>query len=293
MTTTPSLRTWLRAAVSKLVEAGVDQADADAIWMACHVLQMTRGELEVRAATSDNPLDSTVLDRLEELLVRRCAREPLWHILGQAPFLGMELHVGPGVFSPRPETELLAHTAITELLAMETLTGELTVWDIGAGSGAIGLAIARGVTHAQVTSVEPSDEAHPYLQKNIDQYGEGRVRLVKALASEAGGHVTPNSVDVVVSNPPYLIRESDWVDVETGNFDPDSALYAEDGGLAVMADVVGFAREALRPGGVLLVEHGTTHNEPVATLLTEHGFGLISHHNDLVGRPRITRASKP
>ena len=293
MTTAPSLKTWLRAAVSKLVEAGVDQADADAIWMACHVLQMTRGELEARAATSDDPLDSDVVSQLEELLVRRCDREPLWHILGQAPFLGMELHVGPGVFSPRPETELLAHTAITELLAMETLTGELTVWDIGAGSGAIGLAIARGVTHAHITSVEPSDEAHAYLQKNIDRYGEGRVRLVKALASEASDHVTPNSVDVVVSNPPYLIRESDWVDVETGNFDPDSALYAEDGGLAVMADVVAFAKEALRPGGVLLVEHGTTHNEPVATLLTRHGFGLISHHNDLVGRPRITRATKP
>lgn len=293
MTTAPSLKTWLRAAVSKLVEAGVDQADADAIWMACHVLQMTRGELEARAATSDDPLDSDVVSQLEELLVRRCDREPLWHILGQAPFLGMELHVGPGVFSPRPETELLAHTAMTELLAMETLTGELTVWDIGAGSGAIGLAIARGVTHAHITSVEPSDEAHAYLQKNIDRYGEGRVRLVKALASEAGDHVTPNSVDVVVSNPPYLIRESDWVDVETGNFDPDSALYADDGGLAVMADVVAFATEALRPGGVLIVEHGTTHNEPVATLLTKHGFGLISHHNDLVGRPRISRATKP
>ena len=293
MTTAPSLKAWLGAASARLQEAGVDQADADATWMACHVLQMSRGELEVRVATSDEPLDGGALDQLEQLLSRRCNREPLWHILGQAPFLGMELHVGPGVFSPRPETELLAHTAITELLAMETPTGELTVWDIGAGSGAIGLAIARGVTHAHVTSVEPSDEAHDYLQKNIDRYGDGRVRLVKALAAEASGHVTPNSVDVVVSNPPYLIRESDWVDPETGNYDPDGALYADDEGLAVMADVVAFAKEALRPGGVLLVEHGITHNEPVAALLARHGFSLISHHNDLVGRPRITRATKP
>ena len=293
MTTAPSLKAWLGAAVSRLVEAGVDQADADAIWMACHVLQMTRGELEARAATSDEPLDGGALDQLEELLARRCDREPLWHILGQAPFLGMELHVGPGVFSPRPETELLAYTAITELMAMEPPSGELAVWDIGAGSGAIGLAIARGVTHASVTSVEPSDEAHSYLRKNIDLYGDGRVRLFTAAASEAGEHVTPGSVDVVVSNPPYLIRESDWVDVETGNFDPDSALFAEDGGLAVMADVVAFAHPALRPGGVILVEHGITHNQPVATLLTAHGFSLISHHNDLAGRPRITRATKP
>ena len=293
MTAAPSLKAWLGAASARLREAGVDQAEADAIWIACHVLQMTRGELEVLAATSDEPLDAGVVDQLEQLLSRRCDREPLWHILGQAPFLGMELHVGPGVFSPRPETELLAHTAITELLAMETLSGELAVWDIGAGSGAIGLAIARGVTHAFVTSVEPSDDAHDYLKKNIDRYGDGRVTLLKALASEASDHVTPASVDVVVSNPPYLIRESDWVDAETGNYDPDSALYADEGGLAVMADVVTFARVALRPGGVLLVEHGTTHNEPVATMLTEHGFSLISHHNDLVGRPRITRATSP
>ena len=291
--TAPSLKQWLGGAVSRLTDAGIHQADADAIWMACHVLQMTRGELEARAATSDESLDGGVVDQLEELLAKRVGRQPLWHILGQAPFLGMELHVGPGVFSPRPETELLAHTAITELLSMNTPTGDLSVWDIGAGSGAIGLAIARGVTHATVTSVEPFDEAHPYLQKNIDHYGDGRVTALKALASEASAHVAPNSVDVVVSNPPYLIRGSDWVDPETAGYDPDSALYAEAGGLAVMADVVAFAQGALRPGGVLLVEHGITHNEPLAALLAGHGFRLISHHNDLVGRPRITRATKP
>jgi len=278
--------------VSRLVEVGVDQADADSVWIACHVLGLSRGELEVRAVTRDEPLDSDLLAQMEQLLARRVDREPLWHILGLAPFLGMELHVGPGVFSPRPETELLAHTAITELLAMNTPTGELTVWDIGAGTGAIGLAIARAVTHANVTSVEPSDDAHVYLQKNIDRYGDSRVTLVKALASQANDHVTPGTVDVVVSNPPYLIRDTDWVDQETGNFDPDSALYADDDGLAVMADVVNFAAVALRPGGVVIVEHGTTHNEPVAKLLAGRGFSLISHHNDLVGRPRITRATK-
>jgi release factor glutamine methyltransferase len=289
----PSLREWLRAAVTRLVEAGVDQADADVTWMACHVLGLTRGELEVRAATNDSPLDEATVAALEELLARRVAREPLWHILGQAPFLGMELLVGPGVFSPRPETELLAHTAITELLSMETPTGELAVWDIGAGSGAIGLAIARGVVHAQVTSVEPFGEARAYLEKNVDRYGDGRVSVVAADAAGAIDHVTAGTADVVVSNPPYLIRDTDWVDVETGTFDPDSALYADDDGLAVMADVVRFAAVALRHGGVLLVEHGTAHNDPVATLLQAQGFSLISHHNDLVGRPRITRATKP
>ena len=293
MVSSPSLREWRQAAVARLVSAGVDQADADTTWMACHVLGLSRGELEVRAATSTDPLEDNHLSLLEQMVERRCTREPLWHILGQAPFLGMELMVGPGVFSPRPETELLAHTAITELLSMETPTGELAVWDIGAGSGAIALAIARGVTHARVTCVEPSEDAHKFLAENITRFGDDRVALLKATAADAINHVGPGSLDVVVSNPPYLIRESDWVDVETGTFDPDSALYAEDGGLAVMADVAAFAAFALRPGGVLLVEHGITHNDPVAALFSEHGFGLISHHNDLVGRPRITRATKP
>lgn len=291
-TATPSLRHWLRDAVGRLAGVGVAQADADVTWIACHVLGLGRGELELRAATDDTPLDEKAVAQLEQLLSRRIEREPLWHILGVAPFLGMELAVGRGVFSPRPETELLAHAAITELLAMEAPTGVLSVWDVGAGSGAIGLAIARGVLHAQVTSVEPSEDAHSYLEENIDRYGDGRVTLVAALAQEAIDLVAPNTVDVVVSNPPYVIRGTDWVDPETGNFDPDSALYAEDDGLAVMADVVSFASVALRPGGVLIVEHGITHSDPVAAMVMKAGFGLVSHHNDLVGRPRFTRATR-
>lgn len=287
-----TLKQWFVSARDRLHAVGVDQAEADCRWIASHVVGRSRGELEAVAATASEPLGPDTLDRLEAILTRRLAREPLWHIIGSAPFLGMELVVGPGVFSPRPETELLAHTAITELLSMETPTGELTVWDIGAGSGALGLAIARGVSHAQVVSVEPSREAHGYLQENIARYGDGRVRLVEALAAEAVAEVTPGSVDAVVSNPPYLIRETDGVDPETEHFDPDIALYADAGGLAVMADVVQFAVVALRPGGVLLVEHGTTHNEPVAGLLAAHGFRQVTHQTDLVGRPRLTRATR-
>ena len=205
----------------------------------------------------------------------------------------MELEVGPGVFSPRPETELLAHQAITEILAINSPTGHVIVCDVGAGSGAIGLAIAQAVSNAQVISVEPSDEARVFLAKNVDRFGDGRVQIVSASAAEASDHVAPGSLDAVVSNPPYLIRDEDWVDLETGNFDPDQALYADNRGMAVMADVVEFAARALRPGGVILVEHGTTHNEAVAEILTSHGFSLISHHNDLVGRPRLTRATLP
>lgn len=290
-TAPPTLRRWLENAVADLVGAGVEQADADARWIACHVTGVGRGELEVRAATSGEALGADIVQVLDELLARRITREPLWHILGRAPFLGMELFVGPGVFSPRPETELLAHAAVTELLSMETPTGELRVCDVGAGSGAIGLAIARGVSHAMVSCVEPSREARKYLADNVERYGDSRVRVIASSASDAHTHLSPRTLDLVVSNPPYLVREVDWVDIETGTYDPDGALYAEANGLGVMADVVEFAQVALRPGGVIVVEHGITHNDEVGRLMASHGFSLISHHNDLVGRPRITRGA--
>jgi release factor glutamine methyltransferase len=248
--------------------------------------------MDVLVATSDTPLDADIHDRLEQMLSRRLLREPLWHIVGTAPFMGLELEVGPGVFIPRPETELLAHTAITELLAMVPADGELRLCDVGAGSGAIGLAIVQAVTHASVTSVEPSEAARGFLRSNISSWGDGRVSLLELTAEQARSEVVPESLDMVVSNPPYIDRGSEWVDHETRHFDPPEAVFAEDSGLQVMADVVRFAQHALRHGGVLLVEHGINHNERLATMLSDHGFGHISHHNDMTGRPRFTRASK-
>jgi len=287
-----SLRAWLARATTSLREAGIDQAEADASWISCHVLGLTRGELQVIAATRDDGLEDDILTGLEVLLSRRLSREPLWHILGRAPFMGMELEVGRGVFTPRPETELLVHMAINELMAIESPTGDLTVCDVGAGSGAIGLAIAQAVSHAKVVSIEPSDEARRFLVANLATYGDRRVSVVHATASGAMDHVKPGSLDMVVSNPPYLVRGADWVDPETGGYDPESALYAEDEGLAVVREVVGFAEHSLRPGGLLLLEHGIGHNQPIAEILSGHGFSRISHHNDMTGRPRFTRAAR-
>lgn len=287
-----SLRAWLAQATQALHGAGIDQADADASWIACHVLGLTRGELHLIAATRDEALGDDILTALEDLLSRRLSREPLWHILGRAPFMGMEFDVGPGVFTPRPETELLAHMAMTELMAIESPTGSLTVCDVGAGSGALGLAIAQEVPHATVVSIEPSADAREYLAANVARYGDGRVSVVDSTASDAPAHIEKASLDMVVSNPPYLIRDTDWVDPETRGYDPEEALFADDEGLAVVREVVAFAGHSLRPGGLLLLEHGISHDHPIAEILSAGGFTRITHHNDMTGRPRFTRASK-
>jgi release factor glutamine methyltransferase len=136
-----------------------------------------------------------------------------------------------------------------------------------------------------------NDLAREYLRKNIDRWGDGRVRLVAQTAALATDQIPAQSCDAVVSNPPYLIRGRDRLDVETAECDPDEALFADDGGLAVVVEVVVFAAHSLRPGGVLLLEHGVTHSEPVMHLLQDHGFRHITHQPDLTGRPRFTRAT--
>lgn len=287
-----TLRTWLGQAARSLLEAGVEQAEADAAWIACSVLGVSRGELEILAATRDEALPDNTHASLEVVLARRVAREPLWHILGTAPFMGLELAIGLGVFSPRPETELLAHMAITELFALDAPSGVVRVCDVGAGSGALGLAIATSVPHASVVAIEPSADARVFLTKNIDSYGDGRVSVLEATAEQATHLVEQESLDMVVSNPPYLDKTSDWVDPETATYDPDLALFADDRGLAVLRQVVAFARHALRPEGLILLEHGISHNQPVAEILVSEGFTRVSHHNDMTGRPRFTRAAK-
>jgi release factor glutamine methyltransferase len=288
----PTLAQWRDRARASLSGVGIDQAEADAAWIACHVLGVGRGELEAKTLTDSSPLSRDDSQQLDTLLSRRLARQPLWHIIGTAPFLGMDLAVGQGVFTPRPETELLAHLAVGELLSMDASAGDVTVWDVGAGSGAIGLAIVQAIAHARVWSAEPSEKARVFLANNVERLGDGRVTVVPAPVAQIQSLVDPGSVDAVVSNPPYLIRGVDHLDPETRLGDPDDALFAEGDGLDVLVEVIDFARWALRPAGVILVEHGIGHNEPVAAALIERGFTLVSHQADLVGRPRFTRATK-
>ncbi len=287
-----TLAEWRDRAENTLRGAGIDQAGADVAWIACHVLAVGRGELEAATIAGQDLLSGETISLLDGLVDRRVAREPLWHIIGTAPFLGMDVAVGEGVFTPRPETELLAHLAVGELMSIDATAGDLLVWDVGAGSGAIGLAIVQAVAHARVWSVEPSDEARVFLARNVESFGDGRVTIVPTSAAKARHHGEPGSADLVVANPPYLIRGVDHLDPETRLGDPDEALFADGEGLDVLIDVIDFAQWALRPAGVLLVEHGTGHNEAVAEALGQRGFSLVSHQADLVGRPRFTRATK-
>ena len=279
-------------ALSRLQAAGVASPEADAWHLLAYATGFPRGELHARAIAGTLELSRDVVDQFDQALARREQREPLWHITGVAPFLNLELSVGPGVFTPRPETELLAEQAKTELELMPPREGVIQVVDLCAGSGAIGLAIAQGSPHATVLSVEVSPEAAEYLQSNVTRFAPESVEILIGDVADALERCAEGSVDLVVSNPPYLVEGVDELDAETRDSDPDLALFADRDGLSVIDSVITVSSVLLRDGGVLLIEHGIDHVPQIHQMLAERGFARVETIPDLLGRPRFTRAER-
>ena len=276
-------------AIARLRAAGVASPEADVWSMVAALRGGSRGEAQAQALIGTDLLDAERLERFNQWVARREQREPLWQITGVAPFAHLELEVGPGVFTPRPETELLAQQAVSEALQVVPAGDWVEVVDLCAGSGAIGLAIASQVHHSRLLSIETSETAASYLQRNIERVAPERARLVIGDLAEAREYVSPHSVDLVVSNPPYLVEGEDVLDDETARFDPPEALFADDEGMAVVFRVITEAAWLLRPGGVVLIEHGTGHGEPTRQALREAGFWQVETHQDLLGRDRFSR----
>ncbi|MEU4568161.1 peptide chain release factor N(5)-glutamine methyltransferase [Micromonospora sp. NPDC023956] len=268
-----------------LAGAGVDAPRAEAELLAAHVLGVPRGRLLlVDGLTPDQ------LDRLDGLVARRAAREPLQHLTGTAGFRHLELAVGPGVFVPRPETELLVEWGITRARG----SAEPLVVDLCSGSGAVALAVAQEVPAARVVAVERSAAALVWLRRNAAERaaaGDRPIEVVEAdvtvpgLLDELAGRV-----DVLLCNPPY-VPAGTAVPPEVAGHDPAEAVFGGGDGLAVVRPVVARAARLLRPGGALAVEHDDTHGQAVPELIIADGrFDAVTGHVDLAGRPRFTTA---
>ncbi|MER7460903.1 peptide chain release factor N(5)-glutamine methyltransferase [Micromonospora sp. NPDC126480] len=270
-----------------LADAGVEGARGEAELLAAYVLGVPRGRL----ALADG-FTSAQRDRFDALVTRRADREPLQHITGVAAFRHLELAVGPGVFVPRPETELLAGWGVEQA---RRGTAPLVV-DLCSGSGAIALAVAQEVPAARVVAVEGAPEALSWLRRNAaDRAGAGD-RPVEVVAADVTGADLladlAGRVDVLLCNPPYVPAEV-VVPPEVGRHDPAGAVFGGADGLAVIRPVVARAAVLLRPGGVLGVEHDDTHGEVVPRLLTDDGrYVSIADHADLTGRPRFVTATR-
>ena len=279
------LRRDVRAAARRLAAAGVACPENDARLLAEHAL----GAPLLLAVGADPDFS----EHYEALIARREGREPLQHIIGVMWFRGQELVSRPGVFIVRPETEVVAGTAIEAARRMVADGAAPLVVDLCAGSGAIAAALACEVPEARVVAVEIDEEAAALACENCGRLAPGRVEVIRGDATDAQVlNDLDGCVDVVVSNPPYVPAEA-IEDAETARYDPDRALFGggEDG-LAVPRAVVRRAAGLLRPGGVLIMEHDPRQSEELRDAALTAGFTMAETGRDLAGRDRYLRAER-
>ncbi|WP_420895065.1 peptide chain release factor N(5)-glutamine methyltransferase [Tsukamurella tyrosinosolvens] len=266
------------AATARLAEAGVPSARFDAEALLAEALGIDRGRIPI--ADDATPEQAAAY---EALLARRAAREPLQHILGRTYFGPLTLAVGPGVFVPRPETELLAVWA-----ARQVGRGAAIV-DLCAGSGALGLYLAATVPGSRVVLVERDPAALDYLRRNAAAAalaGTATVLDADVRDPELPDRVAEllGTVDLVVTNPPYVPEGAD-LDREAAA-DPAAALFSGADGLDLIRDLAPLAARLLAAGGAVAVEHDDSNGAGTAELLRAAGFGGVAEHRDLAGRPR-------
>lgn len=273
-------------AIDVLSRAGIADAEVDADLLIGHVLGQSRGQVQA-AGILRTSLREPDAAAILELLRRRAGREPLQHITGRAPFRSLELAVGPGVFVPRPETEQVAQLAIDALRSMAD--PEPIGVDLGTGSGAIALALATEVPHARVWAVENSPDAFPWTTRNFADVGAANATLVFGDLADALPELD-GTVAVVISNPPYIPADAIPRDPEVRLFDPAHALYGGADGLDVVRHVSRTALRLLRPGGVLVIEHGELQGAEIRALLAADGWRATATHRDFTTRDRATTA---
>lgn len=285
----PDLRDTLRSAAIRLAEAGVPDPGVDAELLLAHVRGQSRGEVQAAIIRGD-ALDEAARAAYEQVVARRAAREPLQHITGVAYFRHLELAVGPGVFVPRPETESVAQFAIDALRAAPV--PEPIGVDLGTGSGAIAIAMATEVPHARIHAVENSPAAFAWTERNVERSGADNLHLEFADLAVAFPELD-GTVDVVVSNPPYVPDDAIPRDPEVRLHDPEAALYGGPDGLDVVRELSRVGLRLLRPGGTLIIEHGELQGRAIRDLLTADGWRAATTHPDLTLRDRTTIALRP
>lgn len=280
-------RAALRAAIDALTRAGVPSPRADAELLLADVLGVERTRVGLVSLVAEEDVA-----RYQEHVRRRAQREPLQHIVGWVAMGGVTVAVGPGVFVPRPETELLLEWSLATLV----LGGPApVVLDLCSGSGALALAIAHARPDAVVHAVEIDEAALVWTRRNAaERAGRGDTPILihqadvtdpGLLSSLDGG------VDVIVANPPY-VPVGAVLDAEVAEFDPERAVFSGADGLEVIGPLVGNAARWLRPGGAVGVEHDDSNGDGVVALLRSAGLVDVADHRDLAGRPRFATARK-
>jgi release factor glutamine methyltransferase len=279
------LRLALHSATAQLAAAGIEQPRISAEVLVFHVLGCDRAYL---FAHPERELSAADRSRYEALIVRRAEGEPLQYLTGHQEFWKADFLVSPAVLIPRPETEHIIEVVL-DLVRHFALGPRLKLIDVGTGSGAIAISLARELPQAEVYAVDLSPAALEMARTNADRLA---ARVQFARSDVLADIVRDSSFDFVVSNPPYVgLNEADKVQEVVKHYEPHIAVFAGDEGLDVIRRLIPQAHEALRPGGWLLMEIGYSMSQAVMALLTAwHNVHCVA---DLAGIPRVIVARKP
>ncbi|MER5390865.1 peptide chain release factor N(5)-glutamine methyltransferase [Saccharopolyspora sp. NPDC002686] len=281
------LRLAILEAERMLAASGVASPRTDAELLAAHLLGVERTKLMMVPL-----VDPPVVQALHDLVRRRAARVPLQHLTGNASLGAVTLSVGPGVFVPRPETELLLEWGASILEGID----KPVVVDLCTGSGALALAMANARPDAAVHAVEKDPAALSWARRNADQQAEAGDTPIQLYAGDVTDPLLfmelEGLVDLVLCNPPY-VPEGTPVPPEVRDHDPHAAVFGGRDGLDVVRHVVSCAARLLRPGGGVAIEHDDTHGGSVPALLrARRVLTDVQEHADLAGRPRFATARR-
>ena len=278
-----TFKEFLRQGKEQLSQAGFAEVEAE--HLLAHTLGISRMELhnplKVEGALSVIGDMAIIEETFWKLLDRRCAHEPLQYLTGTAYFRRLDLQVGPGVLVPRPESELLVEAVLSHI---EKLSGAVSVVDLGAGSGALALAIATEAPTTHVIAVENSSAAIEWLKKNVAFIDE-KVRIVESDVVTALEGV---KCDVVIANPPY-IPDNQSLPLDVVGHEPASALFGGRDGMQAPLRFIAAATRLLKPAGFLALEHHETQGAEISAVLAQD-FEDILLHKDFNDRPRFTTA---
>ena len=275
----PTLLEIIQKTADFLTKKGVESPRLNAELLIGHGLGLKRMQLYLQF---ERVLVEAELERIRPLVKRRGLREPLQYIMGETEWSGLRLKVDRRALIPRPETELLI-----EMVPVLLPVPPVTVLDLGTGSGAIALALAKLYPAANVTAVDVSEDALALASENAGALGlAGRVTLLRS----DWFAVLPKEIcyDLIVANPPYLTsEETAAAEPEVREYEPLSALASADGGMADLRKIITVASAFLKPGGLLAMETGIHQHGTLGSLIESTGFARSESRQDLTGRDRF------